>query len=896
MAQDIKSRYQELLAEKKAKSVPSGQKSTSTTDIKSRYQELLAEKQQTQQGIQDTQEKSRSLSEIISDIPTGIKKGAVSTITGIASLGERTLGSLVGAQKIGTRRDEGATSAEMLIPKRYRTPETTGEKIGFTGEQIAEFFVPGGVSVKGAKAVSALPKISKATPKIQKGVELATRAGLEAGVVGGQTALQRGKIDKEVVDAALIASVFPVVGAGLKKAKETVISEKNAARVINSLIKPLKKDFAYGKNPGLGVAKAGITANSLDTLAENISASRQKTGQQLRELLHKPQFQRAIDLTNDLSPLDNISELAAKQNNQTLLNRVQDVKRALSENLAPKQTDEGIKIVSIGKRTLSSIPLAEAARFKTEIGDMTRWTGNVSDDQAINKALKEVYGNIRNSIENSVKGIDSNAYKRLKELNEQYANLTSAEVATKYRDKLVERQDLISLKGHLLGIGGAVTAMLSTGGAAIPAIVVGATGAAMDKALASPAVKTRVARWLASASNKEKQALYEKVPVLKQSIERVFGERQPKLDKLKNASKKVKGQQESYGAIAGIEVQEDEQGNKKIGFSPQKAALGVGLMAGVGKMKGKADLLKEARKFKSANDLMKAKHPNIDFSIYEKDNEITLSKIVVPKEVRGNGAGTKAMEDLITYADIKGKRILLTPSKDYGASSVSRLTDFYKRFGFIENKGKGRDFSTRESMIREPKKPIVEAKATPSNLLQEAKKYKSAEEFVTVMKTKHRPPDADGGRPLNDLEEVFPNIYSPQGERYYGNYGLAGEKEAIRIAKSIKGNPDADITIYRSINPDEPAYIKGGDWVTIVKDYAKQHGESNLDEGYKIISKKVKAKDIFNDGNSIVEWGYRPDGHTDLSKEELIDIWNKAHGKKPIDKLKEASKKLKNRQ
>ena len=105
----------------------------------------------------------------------------------------------------------------------------------------------------------------------------------------------------------------------------------------------------------------------------------------------------------------------------------------------------------------------------------------------------------------------------------------------------------------------------------------------------------------------------------------------------------------------------------------------------------------------TAKEYVKTKNPNVDFSIYEKGNEITLSKILVSKESRGTGIGTKAMEDLIQYADDRGSRILLTPSKDFGASSVSRLNDFYKRFGFSENKGAKKDFSTKESMIREPK-------------------------------------------------------------------------------------------------------------------------------------------------------------------------------------------------
>jgi GNAT superfamily N-acetyltransferase len=98
-----------------------------------------------------------------------------------------------------------------------------------------------------------------------------------------------------------------------------------------------------------------------------------------------------------------------------------------------------------------------------------------------------------------------------------------------------------------------------------------------------------------------------------------------------------------------------------------------------------------------------AKKFNVDVSIGPEGDAIELSKIVVPKDARGAGVGTAAMEDLIRYADENGKRIVITPSTDFGASSVPRLKQFYKRFGFVENSGKNKDFSTRQTMYRDPK-------------------------------------------------------------------------------------------------------------------------------------------------------------------------------------------------
>jgi GNAT superfamily N-acetyltransferase len=92
----------------------------------------------------------------------------------------------------------------------------------------------------------------------------------------------------------------------------------------------------------------------------------------------------------------------------------------------------------------------------------------------------------------------------------------------------------------------------------------------------------------------------------------------------------------------------------------------------------------------------------IKHALHERnDGMIILSKIVVPEDARNQGIGTKAMQDLIAYADATGKRIALSPSADFGGNK-GRLEDFYKSFGFVNNKGRSRDFSISETMLRDP--------------------------------------------------------------------------------------------------------------------------------------------------------------------------------------------------
>ena len=88
----------------------------------------------------------------------------------------------------------------------------------------------------------------------------------------------------------------------------------------------------------------------------------------------------------------------------------------------------------------------------------------------------------------------------------------------------------------------------------------------------------------------------------------------------------------------------------------------------------------------------------IELDLYDNGDYLTLSRIVVPKDSRGGGIGKQAMQKIVDYADEVGKPIYLTPSKDFGATSKSRLEKFYKEFGF--KKKPREDFRTREAMVR----------------------------------------------------------------------------------------------------------------------------------------------------------------------------------------------------
>lgn len=126
----------------------------------------------------------------------------------------------------------------------------------------------------------------------------------------------------------------------------------------------------------------------------------------------------------------------------------------------------------------------------------------------------------------------------------------------------------------------------------------------------------------------------------------------------------------------------------------------------------------------------------------------------------------------------------------------------------------------------------------------------------------HRPPRPSDGAPAHNLmgkdgDFYPPDVYSENALRYYGQGDRIADKESLDILKRIKDKPDADVFIYRAV-PENATNknINSGDWVTLSETYAKQHGQSNLDNNYKLIKKKVKAKELYTNADSLNEFGY----------------------------------------
>jgi hypothetical protein len=169
------------------------------------------------------------------------------------------------------------------------------------------------------------------------------------------------------------------------------------------------------------------------------------------------------------------------------------------------------------------------------------------------------------------------------------------------------------------------------------------------------------------------------------------------------------------------------------------------------------------------------------------------------------------------------------------------------------------------------------------NLIKEeySKFLKEYEEYTGH----HKAPGKKDGYPLHDITDVFGDDFytlpSNEVARYYDGFKFLPPTNKKKYKKYedlideytdkvTKENPNLsydDIQKQVSELMYKDAYdLKGttdkysinpGDWVAINREYAVNHGKSVLANKYKILTKTVRAKDLYKEGY-IEEWGYDP--------------------------------------
>lgn len=451
------------------------------------------------------QPERRGVLDFAGDAISGVVQSGLSTARGAGQLaqgfGQRALAAIDPTKTLDEVRDStgldvlkddteaGKKAVETL------TPENTTEKVFQAGADIAQFAVPGGAATRAGANLTKAPTVGK---MIAEGV---TTLGVGSA--------QEGGVSKEVGDATIISTLFPVAGKAFKAGK-TVIGPSAGSKVINSLIKPVSRDFSYGKNPGRAVASEGIVVKSLGELSEKLQETIQKRSDELNSLVSS--YEGRFNVEPAIDVLNNALQKAVKQNNETLVKRIEKTRQAITENLVGRLDDGGnVTIVSTGPRVLNDMSASDVIKLKRDIGEITSFTGNPSDDKLVNSALKAVYGRIKGQLDEAIPGV--------KNKSEHLADLISARVATENRDAIVQRQNLMGFSAkQLTGAGGIVS--LATMNPA--PLILGLGAAGLEKALSTPKAKTQLASWLAKATPEQRKQLFQKAPWAKGIISRMI--------------------------------------------------------------------------------------------------------------------------------------------------------------------------------------------------------------------------------------------------------------------------------------------------------------------------------------------------------------------------------------
>lgn len=808
-------------------------------------------------------------------------KNKYSTPEPETSFTERTakvLDMFFGGGKVGEAI--GTEIAKRTVPKEQRqfvSPRPSVGKIAGSALQSVALFAPVGTVAKGITGgvrALGLVKGASATGKIGSGVF----AGELFDVASN---LQQGKTGKDALTpglGSLIGGGIPA--AGVLKNFTVRFGHNQAPRVINSLIKPLAKDFSYGKNPGRAIAEEGIVANNFDDLIASIRASRQRIGQEIGKLGDNLSAQPQLNIRDALNPLDDAIKIAASQNNTTLLSRLNNVKRALTEVLEPTFDDAGnLGIKSLGSKNLESLTFKQTRNILGEIGDLTAFTGNPSDDKLVNSALKQVYGKVKEKSLNLAREIDPVKAKQFEKLTEKYGDLSSAEIAAKYRDKIVERQALIGLSPQNVGIGAGLITAVATGGATFPSVLIGVSAGVIDKLAQTPAFKTRLAYILSKKTQAEVNYLVQKLPALK-------------------AFFSTKKGLTPGDVLLGKKAENVEKGITEFIKKPK---LGLSIDA----VPKQPSLLQEAKKYKSAEEFVKAQNKTATgakvpdtLKIYALDDK-DLGQIYRQSGIKSSAYPTDfiAKNDIPELKIKKGDKVSIlandkdakrftieniperkTESGTYSKSSqIGDLVEGYSRQDQIDfiNKNFAKEGLTKSQLTDIYNKAVKNKQLDP--LIAEARKYKTAEEFVKAQGTpvyhgtnadfsefgktsagmnfftSSKGVAADYGK---NIKETFLDIKNPKIVDMSG-YNWFGQRVVDRgmgLPESINKGRKTNYVYLESLNAKRAGY-----------------------DG--VIFKNVADSNTITGGKAIGDTYVVFDPKNIKTKSQLIDIWNKANKK-----------------
>lgn len=178
---------------------------------------------------------------------------------------------------------------------------------------------------------------------------------------------------------------------------------------------------------------------------------------------------------------------------------------------------------------------------------------------------------------------------------------------------------------------------------------------------------------------------------------------------------------------------------------------------------------------------------------------------------------------------------------DLTDGTLSYPDDFYEgdamRY-YTHNSTSRESMSIALSVYNKPNAKVVIYRAVPDNSKELRKELSKITSFVNTYRRYGIFPDD----PF--IDQLYDKFKSE-----LGNYH-------IKIQDAIEKHLDElSDEMYDSMKAKRIS-INSGDWVTLSKGYAVEHGINALNGKYKVVRKTVTAKELFTDGDSIDEFAY----------------------------------------
>jgi hypothetical protein len=232
------------------------------------------------------------------------------------------------------------------------------------------------------------------------------------------------------------AAMYALPEAAGRFAKSKWLTETKPHKMVTQLIRPMKGDLAFGKDPAQAILDEGISGN-LEQMGDKVYDRLHKVGKEIDEKARTTYGY--VDLSSAMDPLDDAIQSAVRAGDRKLYVKLKTVKTELANIYRVNPKTGRLEIYQPRPMGMTA---TGAVKFKRIVGDRIRWTGDGLDGP-VNQALGKVYGRIKDQTNAAAPG--------LARLNESYSNLVGAGKAIERRLPVESRNANWSLSDIMIG-------------------------------------------------------------------------------------------------------------------------------------------------------------------------------------------------------------------------------------------------------------------------------------------------------------------------------------------------------------------------------------------------------------------------------------------------------------